>query len=146
MIVCFNPSPFTEELKLYPLQKVDWLLLNSTEGMQLSGSEDPKEIINILSAKYKNTKIVLTLGKEGVICFDGEKSYYQESYNVRSVDTTGAGDTFTGYYLASIAENESIPKALKIASAAAAISVTKKGAAISIPNMETVLNFIDKNM
>ncbi|MFA7204882.1 MAG: ribokinase [Saccharofermentanales bacterium] len=142
MTICFNPSPFTEELKNYPIDKISWLILNSTEGTQMSGEQEPGEIVRSLSAKYPGLKIVLTLGSKGAICFDGESECFQSSFKVKAADTTGAGDTFTGYFLASVAAGKALPEALRTASAAAALAVTVKGAAASIPGLSDVEDFL----
>jgi len=142
MSIAFNPSPFTQDILDMPLEKLDWIILNSTEGTNISGSQDPDEIIDKISATYENVKIVLTLGSEGSICFDGKTKYFQESYKVKAVDTTAAGDTFTGYFLACVAEGKGIREVLKIAGAAAAISVMSEGAAVSIPARDRVYEFI----
>ncbi len=64
---------------------------------------------------------------------------HQEAYRVEAVDTTAAGDTFTGFYLASILRGEKVNNALRIAAKASSITVTKEGAAKSIPTLEQVL-------
>ena len=119
------------------------ILLNSTEGEYLSGAKDPDEIIMKISSRYTDLQIVLTLGSDGAICFDGKTKYFQDSYKVKAVDTTGAGDTFTGYFLACISQGKKVTHALRTASAAAALSVMSKGAAVSIPDMTRVSEFED---
>ena len=67
-----------------------------------------------------------------------------DSFAVEAVDTTAAGDTFTGYYIASVLRGKSIEESLKTASAASGIAVTRKGAVPSIPDAEEVEDFIKK--
>ena len=64
---------------------------------------------------------------------------HQDAYRVEAVDTTAAGDTFTGFYLASILRGEMVSNALRIAAKASSITVTKEGAAKSIPTLEQVV-------
>ncbi len=147
MTIAFNPSPFTENINDLPLDKVKWLILNKTEGTCISGEEDSGAMIRNISARYPDMSIVITLGSEGSVCFDGENTFTQKSYKVDAVDTTGAGDTFTGYFIASAAEGRKIPEALRTASAAAALSVMTKGAAVSIPYRDAVNRFFrDENI
>ena len=68
--------------------------------------------------------------------------YFQEIFPVNAVDTTGAGDTFAGYIAAALARGEDLPSALRTASAASAIAVTKHGAAVSIPTLSEVEAFL----
>ena len=88
---------------------------------------------------YPKLKIVLTLGSEGSMYSDTEKVVFQPSFKVNAVDTTAAGDTFTGYFFAQIAMGNTVEKSLKIASVASAIAVSRKGASVSIPMLNEVL-------
>lgn len=139
MQVALNPSPVSSTLRDLPGELVDLWILNEVEGYELTGKQEPRNILATLGQKYPEAQIVLTLGAEGSICLDGGEMYHQPIFPVEPVDTTAAGDTFTGYYLASIARGESIPQALRTASMAASIAVTRPGAAPSIPGYEEVL-------
>ena len=77
--------------------------------------------------------VVLTLGREGAWCRSGGRRLFQPSFPARAVDTTGAGDTFTGYFLAMLAREKPLEEALAMAAMAAAIAVTRPGAEPSIP-------------
>lgn len=144
MTICFNPSPVTPELKNYPIEKVDYLILNEIEGEELTGEKEYNEIIKKLLEINKYMKIILTLGEKGCIYGDSEVTLNQDIFNVKVVDTTAAGDTFMGYTVSCIAENKDIAQTLKIASAASALAVTKNGAAVSIPYMKDVIEFINR--
>lgn len=139
MRIALNPSPIDESLAKLDLNKVEWIILNEIEGSIISGRENHDEIVSELLKRFSNLKIVLTLGEKGSIYRDGEKSYSQNIYKTNVVDTTAAGDTFMGYFISSISKNRSIEDALEIASMAASISVSKKGAANSIPYEQEVL-------
>ena len=70
---------------------------------------------------------------------DTEKVVFQPSFKVNTIDTTAAGDTFTGYFFAQTAMGNSVENSLKIASVASAIAVSRKGASVSIPMLNEVL-------
>ncbi len=138
--VIFNPAPMTEEAAAADLRAVQVLIVNQMEAMQLCGFDlpdktEPEEMLIQLRTKGPQALIVLTLGSEGAICCEPGKEFYweQRPYPVCPADSTGAGDTFTGYLSACLARKMPVPEALELASAAAALSVTRKGAAASIP-------------
>lgn len=145
MAIAFNPSPFEPNITSYPLDLVDWWLLNEVEGRALTGKENPIEILSSMGSLYPKAVVVLTLGKDGVLCQAGNNTFTHNSFVTNVVDTTAAGDTFTGYFIASYAKNKNIMQALNLASKAAAITVSRRGAATSIPLLGEVLsaNFAD---
>ena len=145
MDIVFNPSPIGPEIHSYPLNMIDLWLLNEIEGQALTNKENPRDILNAMGTIYPAATIVLTLGKDGVLCRaagsgpSAAKIYQHKSFEVNVVDTTAAGDTFTGYFIGAIAKNFTIPEALKLASKAASISVSRQGAAVSIPQWDEVI-------
>jgi len=142
MTIAFNPSPFEPKIASYPLELVDLWLLNEIEGQALTGKTVPHEMLDEMAVLYPNSLIVLTLGEEGVLCYSKGVVLSHDSYKVKVVDTTAAGDTFTGYFVSSIARGIDVRQALRIASAAASISVSRQGAAVSIPLWEEVAELI----
>lgn len=142
--VILNPSPINEALAATDLSMVSWFILNEIELEHLTGEADPLKGLAKLYEKYPQTKIIVTLGKEGAVYFDGEETYRQSIFEVVSKDTTAAGDTFTGYFFAAILAGEEVPTALRNAAAAAALAVTEKGASNSIPVQTAVQRFIQK--
>jgi len=138
MYIVLNPSPVTEELPEYPLNKVSLFILNEVEGKALSGKEKEEDILKALQEKYPDAAILLTLGEGGSIYAGKEGTVYQSAYPVNAVDTTAAGDTFTGYFVAIRAAEGSVKEALDTASKAAAIACMHKGAAASIPMLSEV--------
>ena len=140
MRIAFNPSPFGMEINQYPLEYVHWFLLNEIEGEALTGKSNPNDIINEMGIKYPNATIVLTLGKDGVICKASDKTFRNSAYKVSVVDTTAAGDTFTGYFISSVAQGVKIEESLLLATKASAISVSRKGASTSIPTFNEIEN------
>lgn len=137
--IAFNPSPFRDELLELPLEQVSYWLCNEIEGGQLTGEQEPEKILEAMVRKFPNSAIVLTLGSDGCIFARGQERYAQPIFPVKAVDTTAAGDTFTGYFLAWVAEGKSIPEALLVASKAASIAVSRMGASASIPGREEVI-------
>ncbi|MBP3410224.1 MAG: ribokinase [Clostridia bacterium] len=139
MQIVLNPSPIADNLKDLPLEKISWFILNEIEGGELSGETDPDKILDKLTELYPHAQIVLTLGGDGsVYCGKGQR-IRQQVYKVQAVDTTAAGDTFTGFFFAAVADGVEPAEALKRASKASSISVTRPGAAASIPTLAEVL-------
>ncbi|MBQ4075903.1 MAG: ribokinase [Clostridia bacterium] len=138
MKVILNPSPMSDSLPAL-LPQVDWLILNEVEGADLTGTSDPDAIVDALLARYPACRIVLTLGTQGSMYADGENRYFQPVIKVEAVDTTAAGDTFTGFFFQSVLSGRDIPYALRLAANASAIAVTRPGAGGSIPSLDEVL-------
>lgn len=149
MTIALNPSPMSESLAVLPeLQFIDWFLLNEVEGWELTGSHEPTEILTLMRKRFPRARTVLTLGREGVRCFDGERTYSHGIYDVRVVDTTAAGDTFSGFFLSSICRGDSIDIALHTASIASSLAVGVRGASDSIPSLDEVKKsgyYFDRN-
>ena len=137
MTIAFNTAPMNEKVFTYPLDKVDIFIVNEVEAAGLAGidSKDSEEIISALKERFPDKKIVLTLGELGSCYINGEQFFRQGIYKVKVVDTTAAGDTFTGFFLASYLKDRIIEKALDLAARASSITVQGKGAAQSIPDI-----------
>lgn len=142
MRIYLNPSPFNEKVRGADLEKVSVFLLNEIEGSQMTGETKPQQMIDALHVKYHNSEVVLTLGKKGCIYSDGKRQISCPGFLVKAVDTTAAGDTFTGYYIASQLSGKDIESSLRYACGAAALAVTKRGAAVSIPDLTEVERFL----
>ena len=137
MRIILNPSPFDEKLQEVDFSKLSWILVNEVETEQMTGTQDPEEAWEIIHSRYPRTSAVITLGKHGSIAFsprpDGTEIIRQEAMKVRAADTTAAGDTFSGYLIAGLTEGKPLRTCMEQASRAAALSVTRPGAAESIP-------------
>ncbi len=138
LAIIFNPSPVSREMLSYPLETVSWFLLNEIEGEALTGETDPGRILDALAKKFPNGSVVLTLGANGAWAMDRGQRFFQPAFEVQAVDTTAAGDTFTGFFLAGISSGMPIPDALRRAAFASSIAVSRKGAADSIPTAEEI--------
>jgi len=145
LIVAFNPSPINDSLKHCDLSKVSILIVNEVEGVVLSGAYDEDDIIDNLKKRYPELLIVFTKGESGSVFVDKEgRRFKAEAITCDVVDTTAAGDTFTGYFLNELLHSNDPEKALHIASFASGISVTKKGASPSIPLFEDVIKEMNR--
>lgn len=142
MKIFLNPSPCGDNLKNIDFNMLSYIILNEGEAKTLSGCENSESALAYFSENYPNLNVVLTLGKKGSVFFGEGQKVSQPSFEVKAIDTTAAGDTFTGYFISMLSRGESYKNALRISSAAAAISVSKNGAAPSIPLYDTVLSQI----
>ena len=138
MKIFFNAAPYDIAVKNYPIEKVTWLVVNETEGATLSNEEDYEKIIQILKQKYPHTHILFTMGKEGSRVLTDKEDIKVEALKVNAVDTTGAGDTYIGYFVRGIVEEMPLLETAQMATKASAIAVTRFGAVDSIPNYEEV--------
>ena len=138
MKIVLNPSPFDEKIAVCDLSKVYLFLLNEIEGEQFTGFSDKDQILTALVKKFPASRFVLTLGSEGALYYDGKEKIFQDIFPVKAVDTTAAGDTFTGFFVAALLEGISIKEALRIAAKASSIAVSRPGAAPSIPCIQEV--------
>lgn len=139
MDIVFNPSPFHETLRELPLSYVKWWFCNEIEGEALLGADEPEEMVQAFARLYPGSHLILTLGGAGSLYCGGGKVIRQQARRVNAVDTTAAGDTFTGYFLAAVAAGKDAQAALELATAASAITVSRKGASQSIPGIAEVL-------
>ena len=143
MKIILNPSPMNEKIMKLPLDQIDYFILNEIEAMQILEMDKPEEIdgkyiASLLHERFKDATIVLTLGSEGSVCISDDEYVEQSIYKVKAIDTTAAGDTYTGYFIAGILNGKTIKESMDIASKASAIAVTRQGAAPSIPVLEAV--------
>ena len=137
MKIALNPSP-VEGSQDYPLELADLFLVNELEAAALSGCTGACGYANTAQAlrqKYPRAEIVMTVGSAGAVYCGPEGLLRQECFPVEAVDTTAAGDTFTGYFLSEKLRGKDAAHCLRIASRAASIAVSRMGAAPSIPWM-----------
>ena len=140
MHIALNPSPYDSALEKADLSAVEWLLVNETEAEQISGEREPEKAWEKIHAKYPGMSLAVTLGKGGSTAFracgGATEIHHEGAVPVAAADTTGAGDTYTGYFIAGITEGMPLDECMKRASRAAAIAVTRPGAAESIPRKD----------
>ncbi|MCE0494180.1 ribokinase [Vibrio salinus] len=134
--VILNPAPYAAEVERF-LPKIDLITPNETEASAMSGVE----VLDVESAKRASSiihqkgakSVLITLGKQGVVIFNGENHYHIPAYSAVAVDTTGAGDAFNGALAASLAKGMNLSQAAHYATAFASLAVEKEGAA-NMPN------------
>ena len=84
--------------------------------------------------------VIITLGSKGCLIREEGVSYRIDAFKVEPVDTTAAGDTFTGFFVAGLVKGLPMKEVLDLCAKAAAIAVSRKGAVASIPTMDEVLH------
>ncbi|MDR0908282.1 MAG: ribokinase [Spirochaetaceae bacterium] len=144
--IYLNPSPFDEGIKSLPLELVDIFFVNEIEAASLAGMMIPppnlpqrgrSSLAEMLAAQFPNSEIVLTAGEEGAFyahkTAEGMHTEHCGIVEVPVVDTTGAGDTFSGYFLAGMTKGLGPAECLTLASKAASIAVSRPGAMDSVP-------------
>lgn len=142
MMLVLNPSPMDDKISTYPLEYVDYFLLNEIEAGDICGEQGSgEELLQKLSSRFPGARIVLTLGGDGSLYWDGGQILTQGIYKVPVADTTAAGDTFTGFLIGGLVQGLDAGEALDLAARAAAIAVSRPGAAPSIPSREEVEAF-----
>lgn len=146
MKIVLNPSPITDDVKEFDFNKIDLLLVNEIEAKDIANKDNIDESINYFMATYPNINLIVTLGSKGSIFVNKNEKIKQEGIKVESVDSTGAGDTFTGFFVSYFYQGKNVRDCLKFASLASALSVTKSGASISIPSLCDVKEFERKNV
>lgn len=138
MRVAYCAAPFDADAVRRILPHVDLLSVNQIEAAQL------RSALADQSDELDRITWLTTFGAKGATYQNPQGSVHADAYSVSAIDTTGAGDTFLGYALAGIDAGLDISTALTRASAAAAIQVTRPGAAAAIPTLSEVLTFIQK--
>lgn len=136
--VMFNPAPMTRQVLNLPINSVDWLIVNQVEGEMISGQKEPEKILHDILDKYPDISLILTLGDQGAYYANKTDRLFMPAVEATAADTTGAGDTFVGYFLAGIVQGSTIDSCLHLAAKAAAFCVTREGAAASIPTRSEV--------
>ena len=139
--IAVNPAPFDLKAKDLPYEDIDLLIVNDIEAAELAEARlegDQSKLSSICPL------VIITRGTKGAICFHGNETIEVPAFHVEAVDTTGAGDTFVGYILSSIANGMDLSSAMRRASAASALAVTKAGASIAIPTSQEVEIFLNK--
>lgn len=136
LTICLNPSPYDRKIETLPLNLVNIFFVNEIEGAALAGknAETPlPQVLNSLTARFPGAEIILTAGKDGA--YYGFKDIREKGsiVDMPVVDTTGAGDTFTGYFIAARCRNMPIDRALELACKAASYAVSRMGAMEAIP-------------
>ena len=155
MNIAFNPAPMNRSVAALPLHLCDLLILNEVEAVQLANathndaspfSENAENDVALhthLQTQYPDSAIVLTLGSKGAILMHQGQTHRVGAPSVKVVDSTGAGDTFVGYYLSGLIDNLAHETCLQRACVAGALAVTVAGATPGIPVRSEVDEAVD---
>ena len=141
MKIFLNPSPYDEKIGKLPLDMVDVFFVNEIEAAALTSLNEgtpPPLILDHLTGRFPAAEIILTAGKDGAYYGFGKAREKGEIIDLPVADTTGAGDTFTGYFIAAREKQFSVAEALGLACKAASIAVSRKGAMQSMPFKDEV--------
>lgn len=128
-----NPAPYTPDIADADLSALTWLVVNEVEMAQITGVADAEAAYGWLTERAPSASLVVTFGSRGSCAYTAEGAFFEPARAVKAVDTTGAGDTFIGYFLAGLGEDMDVPGCLRLATAAAALEVSRAGAAPAIP-------------
>ncbi|MPM38221.1 Bifunctional ribokinase/ribose-5-phosphate isomerase A [bioreactor metagenome] len=140
MLIVLNPSPVEAIADTLSLDKVGYLFMNSIEALEIGGGDDVNVAIRNIQTRYPKTVIICTFGAEGATVYKKETILHEPAMKVQAVDTTGAGDTFLGFYVGLLASGNDDQTCLKAAIKAAGLCVQKQGASISIPTHDQVIS------
>ena len=121
---------------------VDLLFCNDDEALEYTGAENVEKALTILSQQAK--QVVITLGKEGALSFDGEKVQTIEPFNVKALDTNGAGDMFAGAFMYGLTNGLSWADTGKLASFSSAHLVTQFGPRLKPEAVAELKQFVEK--
>lgn len=139
-----NPAP-AAKLSDDIIRNVDLLTPNETEleilsGVKIDCEEDIKKAAEVMIEKGVK-QLIVTLGSKGSLYIDEDNMKFKKSYKVKAIDTTAAGDSYTGALAVYLSQDKSIEEAMDFASKVGALSVTKEGAQNSLPTLKDVENF-----
>lgn len=142
-----------KERTIYGLEHCDILKISDNEIVWLTGEKDYRKAAKQLQAKYNIPLVLVSLGKEGSLAFSNSAQAEAPAYQVATVETTGAGDTFGACVLHYILENgfrdykeEELQEMLRFANAAAAIVTTRKGALCVMPERKEIERLLGESI
>ena len=146
--VVLNPAP-VQPIKDEMLKKVDIITPNEVEAAILTGipvktPDDAKKAAKVFQDKGVK-QVVVTLGKQGVMVVDGDNAQLIQNYDVKVLDTTGAGDAFNGGFVTALSEGKDLFRACEFGNVVSNLSVTKMGTSGAMPTREEIDAFIATN-
>jgi ribokinase len=136
--VALNAAPYSVAVNSYPINRLNWLIVNEVEGAGIAGSDADEHLLERLAEKFPAAGILLTLGSTGAQCYQDGRFASINSCKVQAVDTTAAGDTFSGYFLYGVLNGLTLAETLRLATVASALCVQRSGASDSIPTKTEV--------
>jgi len=128
---------------LYPgvetlLEKIDYLITSRDIPGRLTGDQNLRHSLPAVHTQYGSRLTAATLGHEGVLAWDGSRFHYAPAFQVKTLDTTGAGDIFHAGFIYGLLQNWPLPRQLEFACAAAALNCTAAGARGGIQSVEDI--------
>jgi ribokinase len=133
-----NPSPLHPDVERWPMHKAAVVIVNQDEACRLTQRDDPHHQLDALCSRLPGPAFVLTRGAEGAWLCRGDHREHVAATPVAAIDSTAAGDTFAGYFLAGVAAGRPPVESMRMAARAAAICVTRHGSLHSIPGRREV--------
>ncbi len=140
MKIFFAPENIATRIDLNLL---DHIFLSEEQAKAISGEAKRDEIVGYFRKNYESLKVLIDFGEKGFIYTDKKQTLFQSAYNVEQIDLTAGFDTFIGYFIATVIKTKKIDEAIKRSSAAKALAIAKKGAAISVPYESDLLAAIE---
>lgn len=126
------------------LPYIDLLFANDAEAEKLSGSPD----IHCAAQFFQKGgvgAVVLKLGRQGCLVFDGDQEISASAFAVGVVDTTGAGDCFVGGFLAALQRGASVSEAARMGNVAGALSIQRLGSVAGLVSYEEAMRWADSH-
>lgn len=139
--VILNAAP-AQALPAELLANLDILVVNEGELAVVAGHSGSMESD---LQRLRVPCVVVTLGSQGSLANMGEQLIRQAAFKIEPVDTTGAGDTFVGSFVAALSQGAPVQAALRTASAASALACLTPGAQASIPTRAQVQTFLSQH-
>jgi sugar/nucleoside kinase (ribokinase family) len=151
-VVFFDPGPLAASIPAAVLDRVmrraDWLTCNAREAAALTGRTDPAEALSALTGAGRPAPagrrrgVLVRMGQDGCLLGQpGARPVHVPGFGVDAIDTSGAGDTHTGTFIAALARGSGAADAARTANAAAALSVTSRGPATA-PTASELARFL----
>ena len=145
--VILNPAP-VQPIKDEVMKKIDIITPNEVEaeiltGIKVKSIDDARKAANYFIEKGVK-EVVITLGKRGVLAVSNGKCQIFKNYDVKVVDTTGAGDAFNGGLATALSKGKNIFEACHFGNIVSNLAVTKLGTSIAMPSKEEIDEFIEK--
>jgi len=134
--VAYSAAPFVAHTVAHLIDRIDLLAVNEIEARETAS------LLGVAVSEIAVPEILITRGSKGVEFHSHGEVHHQAAFPVDAVDTTGAGDTFLGSFLAHHCEGAAVEQSLRYASAASALQVTRPGAAVAIPARDEVEMFL----
>lgn len=142
--IVFNPAPAPAAAEDFG--PVAYFTPNEVEAAALTGfaADDEQNLNAICNALFERgvENAIITLGARGCFTCSRDQRLFIDPYKVEAVDTTGAGDTFNGFFAAALSRGDALDEAAQYACAAAALAVTRPGARTNLPTHDEVVRFM----